>query len=284
MIARQIRNRGTLLTFDDDISLYLIHGFRSYILCDTHCGPESMDEIFSFIDKKSESARMVIFNSHSDWDHIWGNCSFPGSIRIGHEICRRRMQERGELDLMQNSSQQRGAVVITLPNLTFSDRLTLEDEGIEFSYAPGHTIDSAVCYDCRDNVLYLGDLVEDPIPYLDAEDLDIYITTLRALQVHPAEVLITAHSGVVTRDLITRNLSYIERVKDGVQMDPAGFGTYRHVHQWNLNMRVIWEYLRTMHRMSGGNLYLLRILEKTGDLHEIRPHTLKELLYSCIEV
>lgn len=273
MRVERIADRGHLLTFDDEISLYLLSGKRFDLLCDTHLGPVSMEEIKSSLKNKPENHRLLIFNSHSDWDHIWGNCVFRDHIIIGHELCRQRMNERGVFDLIQNATQKRGDVELIPPNLTFSDQLTLEDEGIRFNHAPGHTVDSSVCYDMADEVLYLGDLVEYPIPYLDAYDLDQYIDTLTSLLDHPARIFISAHSGLVTRDLIKENITYIRAVRDEMMIDSAHLGSYGQVHRWNLNMRLVHEIAR--HEKPGGNMDLVKILMDAGDLHDQDPEQLK---------
>lgn len=278
MNVQQIGSRGSMLTFDDGISLYLIHCSRFNLLCDTHLGPFSMNEVSSFLSDKSGSDRTIVFNSHSDWDHIWGNCSFPDSFIIGHELCRERMLERGEYDLSQNASLRRGSVILKPPNLTFSNRLCFEEEDLEFIYAPGHTIDSAVCYDRQDMVLYLGDLVEDPIPYLDARDLDTYLMTLRSLLIHPAQVLVSAHSGIVTKDLIEHNIKYITGVRDEVPMDPEEFGEYRDVHHWNLNMRIIFKNDTKIRDFMGDDYSYVALLEQLGDLHSLNNEDLMAVL------
>jgi glyoxylase-like metal-dependent hydrolase (beta-lactamase superfamily II) len=285
MIIRQIGKRGTLFTFDDKISVFLITGTRFHLLCDTHLGPDSMAEIRKFLQDHSLHDRVVIFNSHSDWDHIWGNCAFPGSCIIGQERCRERMEERGEYDLVENNSLKRGDVRITPPNLLFSTRLFLEDEEIEFSYAPGHTADSAICYDRTDSVLYLGDLVEDPIPYLDAGDLDQYLVTLRSLITHPAQILVSGHSGIVTRDLIVKNMKYISDIRDGIRVDSRIFTGYEQVHQWNLNQRIFLQYQGMISQMTGDRYDPVCLLKKTGDLHNISSDTLIQTLdeyLSCL--
>ncbi len=278
MRVEQIAERGRILTFDDSISLYLITSARSNLLCDTHLGPLSMNEVCEILSNGPERRRLLIFNSHSDWDHIWGNSVFRDQLIISHESCRHRMMERGVFDLIQNATKKRGDVVLTPPNLTFSDRLTLEDEGIVFSHSPGHTIDSSVCYDTVDMVLYLGDLVEDPIPYLDAYDLDQYIGTLTSLLEHPARILVSAHSGLVTRDLIRENIAYIRAFRDEVSMDPALFGSYGPVHRWNLNMRIVHQVARQAYGDDGVCYSVVDLLVQAGDLHEADPERIRYIL------
>ncbi|MFH0968740.1 MAG: MBL fold metallo-hydrolase [Methanobacteriota archaeon] len=278
MIVRKVASRGFIFTFDDEISVYLIVGSRFLVLCDTHLGPGSMDQIIRYLVDFSCPDQMIIFNSHSDWDHIWGNCSFPDSFIIGHEFCKKRMLERGAFDLTQNATFQRGLVELKPPNLTFSNRLSLEDEDVEFFYAPGHTIDSAVCYDRQDMVLYIGDLAEDPIPYLDAYDLDTYLITLRSILTHPARMLVSAHSGIVTRNLIERNIAYITKVRDKIPIDSQDLGAYHEVHLWNINMRLLLEYEPAIRDCVGDGYSQISLLERIGDLHSIRYEDLKDAL------
>ena len=107
MAIRQMGERGFLYTFDDDISVYLIAGSKGTIICDTHLGPASMEEVRDFLVSRNEPDPVMVFNSHSDWDHIWGNCAFPGSCIIAHETCRQRMLERGAFDLTANHGKIR---------------------------------------------------------------------------------------------------------------------------------------------------------------------------------
>lgn len=234
--------RTRILTFDDNISVLLIIGSRFTFLCDTHLGPESMKKVQNELGTISHPEQMVIFNSHSDWDHVWGNCEFSHNLIIGHSTCRDRLKERGEYDLISHSSMTRGIVTITLPNMTFDSRLTFEEDDVEFIYAPGHTIDSSLCFDRKDSILYVGDLVEDPIPYLDYERTDLYLNTLEMLLTFPADIMVSAHSGIIVRDLIRANIAYIQAVQEGKSIDNSRFGAYDNVHQLNLNTRIMFCY------------------------------------------
>jgi len=238
----RVSDRTWILTFDDDISVMIIIGARYSVLCDTHLGPESIGEIHNFLASIDHPDNLFIFNSHSDWDHIWGNCACQDSIIAAHTSCRERMKERGAYDLSQQKAQIRGPVQILLPNLTFDSRLCLEDDDIEFRYAPGHTIDSSVCFDRKDYILYVGDLVEDPIPYIDYDRIDGYIKTLESLVSSSIQVFISSHSGIITRDLIRSNISYLNAVLTGKEVDMSSFGVYKAVHQANLNTLIIFRY------------------------------------------
>ena len=238
----ELSDRTRLLTFDDAISVMLVLGNTMTFLCDTHLGPDSMDLVNQYLHKNQRNMPVVVFNSHSDWDHIWGNCAFPDSLIIGHTYCRRRMEERGIFDLTRMGELIRGRVTLMPPNLTFDTRICFEEEELVFFHAPGHTIDSSVCYDKKSGILFVGDLVEDPIPYLDYDRLDTYIKTLEMLLSFPAHTMISAHSGIIPRDLIRDNIQYIRSVRDGMPVLSERFGSYREVHQINLNTLLLFRY------------------------------------------
>lgn len=219
MFVKEIGERGVLFTFSGrdfpylgDTSVYLINAGHYFFVCDTHLGPQSMEPIKKYMAVEGEKKQTIVFNSHSDWDHVWGNCAFEKAAIVGHETCRSRLKEVGDFELQIYSQYQNGNVKILLPNITFTGGLKYEDEEVEFLYAPGHTVDSAVCFDKKDSVLYVGDLVEYPIPYLDFLDLESYIKSLELIKNLHAKIIISAHSGIVDESLIDDNISYIKSV------------------------------------------------------------------------
>jgi len=253
MDIREIGTRGVMFTYDDDISVYLIKGEHHFVLCDTHLGPLSMKVIKDYLLTQSAPKELLVFNSHSDWDHIWGNAAFVGATIISHETARTRMQEIGAFDLNRLRQFHHGDIKLTYPNLTFSNKLILEDEDIEFIYAPGHTVDSSLCFDRRDGVLFVGDLVEFPIPYLDYYDLDAFIKTLELIKNFPATVKLSAHSGIVSEDLIDRNLSYIKGIQLGQPIPAEMIGSSTDVHQYNVNNRLLLKYEPLIRETFGNN-------------------------------
>lgn len=262
-------SRGVIFTFDDDITVYLIHTDTYWFLCDTHLGPQSMQTIKKYIAEQAKDKAVIVFNSHSDWDHIWGNCAFLGSFIIGHETCRQRMQEIGEFELELLRQQHCGNIKLVLPNVTFSDRLLFADEEVEFIYAPGHTVDSAICFDRKDSILFVGDLVEQPIPYLDYHDLATYIETLEFIKSFPAQIKLSAHSGIVDNDLIERNITYITMILQGKQVEPAIYQATPDVHNFNINNRLLLQYENKVRERLKDNFDYALFRRNFKDLKEV---------------
>ena len=239
---REIGSRGVLFTYEFGDSVYLIKTKSCLILCDTSEGLEEMNYVKKYIkDHNLTNLSMYIFNSHSDYDHIWGNYAFPDCEIISHELCRERMLERSPFDLVQYS---RPEIKLKLPTITFSERLAFAESGIEFVYAPGHTVCSAICIDNIDKVIYAGDLIEAPIPYLDYLNLNQYVKTLEFIKQLDFPTLITSHSQIVEKRLIDENITYLKDVISGKYLTFTS------------------EYLPVRHGFNLKNLLLLEFEEK----------------------
>jgi glyoxylase-like metal-dependent hydrolase (beta-lactamase superfamily II) len=276
--VRPVGSRGTIFTFDDNISVYLIRTANKWFLCDTHLGPLSMEDIQRYVTSQAEKKEMILFNSHSDWDHIWGNCAFAEAIIIGHETCRKRMAEIGEYDLVRLTEYHRGNINLVLPNVTFSDKLIFEEDEVEFIYAPGHTVDSAVCFDRKDSVLFVGDLVEYPIPYLDFGDLEVYIQTLDFIKQFPAKVKLSSHSGIIDNTLIDTNITYINAILCGNPVNPGVYRECPNVHNFNVNNRLFVTYEKKVREKVGANFNYAMFKGHFENLEKVSYTALKEAL------
>lgn len=229
MKIERIGSRGVLFTLEGqegalagDYHIYLIEGENTVYLCDTHLGPKSMEPIQEYLRENGlDRKELVIFLSHSDWDHVWGVCAFPGAKVVAQHRLLKRLYDRGHLELQRYADYQNGEVKLVYPTLTFESKLTFCQDGVEFISAPGHTSDSAICYDRRDSVLYLGDLVETPHPAIQAHDLETYVETLEDIIELKARVMVTTHSGRVSGKDIEDNIAYIQEFQETALSEPA---------------------------------------------------------------
>jgi len=164
-----------------------------------------------YLEAEFGSKKSIAFNSHYDWDHIWGNVAFQNSWIISSDLTRTAIEKRGQEQLQENKADfAREEIEITLPNLTFSSRMVFENDGVEFFHSPGHTADSSSCYDRVDRILFVGDNVEDPLHYENADDLRDYVQTLKNYLKLDAKYIVTSHGGVSDNKFVQ---STLERVK-----------------------------------------------------------------------
>jgi glyoxylase-like metal-dependent hydrolase (beta-lactamase superfamily II) len=198
-------------------NVYVIISTKRVFIIDTFLGPKPMDEVKSQLTKEGVTGKsFVIFNTHADYDHYWGNQSFEDSIIIAHDQTFKRIRTQGEEGLRQYAAQAMGAVRLTPPNLVFRKRIAFIEEGVEFFYTPGHTGDSSSCYDSVDHVLLPGDNLEAPYPYINLINLKEYTQSLEEYKRLEAKVIIPGHDPPqLDGTLLDENLNYIRDVASG---------------------------------------------------------------------
>jgi len=195
---------------------HLIFGDHRVYVCDTFLGPDSMKDVAKIIKDNGHNEKpVVVFNSHADWDHMWGNCFFDDAMILSHRECRNRMAIEWDEELKKNQEHQRGKVVLARPTHVFDEKHIFEDDGIEFFHSPGHTVDSSSCYDQKDKVLFVGDNVESDLPYVNTLDFDIYISTLESYLARDWTYIVPGHDPVQTNDVLVRsNIDYLKCLID----------------------------------------------------------------------
>lgn len=218
MKIERIGERNITIIFEDPFptTTHLVLGDNRTYVCDTFLGTDPMKKVAKIVQKEVKEERpVVVFNSHADWDHIWGNCYFKDSPIIGHKTSRKRIQEEGEADLERWKDNIQGEVILMPPNLLFDTRLVFADDEIEFFHTPGHTHDSSSCYDHRDRVLFVGDNVESDIPHVNDLHFDTYLATLHRYVDFEWIAMVTGHDPIQYDDKLLRsNIEYLERFKE----------------------------------------------------------------------
>ncbi len=219
--VKNIGPRGLLFMYDElakseyncITNIFVIIGRLKYFICDTYLGSSYMQEIKAYLEKRYGVKEYLIFNSHSHWDHIWGNSEFKDNIILSHKNCRELIQEHGEQELLDHFKDfAREEIEIVLPNLTFTDSIIFESEGIEFFYTPGHSVDSASCYDHKSKLLFVADNVDDPVPtYMDWDNLWIYRETLRDYLNRDLDYIVQSHGDELTIDIVKQNIEYLSK-------------------------------------------------------------------------
>ena len=213
MRFERVGSRGFLFAFDEPYAtnVYVVAAPRNVYMLDTFLGPEPMRGVKACLAAEGVSGRpFVAFNSHADYDHYWGNQEFAGGWIVAHDSALRRVQQQGSESLRDYGRYAMGEVTITPPNLLFRKRLTLPLDGVEFIHTPGHTGDSASCWDSVDRVLYAGDNVESPFPQVNLLNLKDWQASLEeCLRLGP-EVVVSGHDPPSDTSLLRGILEYLK--------------------------------------------------------------------------
>ncbi len=238
MKIEQIGRRGTLFIFDEIPDFitrtYLCFTKNHTYVVDTYCGPDSMEPVIRYIRSRAGNKPIRVVNTHFHWDHVWGNCAFPEESILAHEECFKQMDLHWEKQLLENQVYQTGTPIKKLPTLLIQNAWDDPEDLVRIYHTPGHTDDSISFLDQVDDLLFVGDNVEFPIPYVESGSLETFMATLDHYLATSHRHYVSSHAVHTDKELILHNLNYLRDLAEGEEIHFIDPYTQR-VHQLNLD-------------------------------------------------
>lgn len=170
------------------------------------------------VDRLCPSPRRVVVNTHFHGDHTFGNHEFgPSAVIIGHERIRAEMAGTGLALTGLWPAVDWGDVRVTLPSITFTDRMTVHIGQYEARLIhPGvaHTTNDVVVWLPAARVLFAGDLVmSGATPFNLMGSVRGSLAALRELALLEPVTVIGGHGPVAGPAVIDRNIAYLEWIE-----------------------------------------------------------------------
>lgn len=188
-----------------DLNIGLILGQNRNFIIDTGVGSDSVAPLIEFL--KSDAKPIVVINTHSHYDHVWGNFMFKDSLIIAHVKCMEYLEKSWDDDIKKYGDMIEGSTQKCLPNMTFDGVLNFNDEGISIFNSPGHAIDGISIYDSIDKVLYAGDEIgdtdDDIVPQIHTSP-EIFQKTIDMFKTIDFDICISGHNKPQKRDVLFR--------------------------------------------------------------------------------
>ena len=194
-------------------------GEKEVLAIDTKMTEDSAKQIIVEIRKLTPNPISYITLTHSDRDHVNGLLGFPqGATIISHE------KTRVQMDKDFQSAQQRAY----LPNITFSDRLSLYlGDGLRGTridllyFGPAHTDGDAVVYFPNEKVAFIGDLIfigRDPLIHRHKNGNSFgLVKALKAILNLDAEIFVHGHGDLATKKDIQNVIQSVEEKQIRIQ-------------------------------------------------------------------
>ncbi|MEU3090293.1 MBL fold metallo-hydrolase [Streptomyces massasporeus] len=191
------------------------------------------------------SARPPSFlvNTHHHGDHTFGNSLFaPGTTVVSHDLARTEMADK-RLSLCQVWPEvDWGRLELRLPDLTFSDRLTLHlgEESAELLYVgPAHSTNDVVVWLPERKCLFAGDvLLSGCTPFCLMGSLSGSLRAVARLRALGAETVVCGHGpvcGPEVFDATERYLLWVRRLaREGIAagLDPLSVAGETALGEW----------------------------------------------------
>ena len=214
----------------DEVDSFVVDSERWVVLVDTHSTPDLALQVVELCGTDADRGRLLVVNTHADYDHAWGNqvfggsdASFPAAI-IGHRRCAERLAgDDGLASRAARELEEPGRfddLVLTPPTITVGDEgLTIDggDLTLELVHTPGHTEDHFSIWIPELRLVLAGDAAEHPFPHVDTPEgiARARASLVRLQELDPTHVL-PCHGGTSDPGLLTRNIAYV----DAVSVDP----------------------------------------------------------------
>ena len=215
---------------EDEVDTFVVLTRRRLVIVDTHSTPALAAQLASLCIGPDDGDRLLVVNTHADYDHAWGNqvfsgpeAAFPAPI-VGHGRCAERLSgDEGAAELARGRAREPGRfdeVVLVPPDITAGDSgLTIHggDLTLVLLHTPGHTDDHLSVWIPELRVVLAGDAAEHPWPHVDTPDgiAQARASLVRLQQLDPLYVL-PCHGGTTEPALLERNIAYL----DAVAADP----------------------------------------------------------------
>lgn len=225
---REVLNGGwdrRVRVFEADkmVRAFLVRSERQLVLIDTLLGPQCGQWLMgAVLEEGPQAPPLLVVNSHSDWDHYWGNQVLPAPIVGSNLMLERVLHTHGPAEVTKKQGDDAAsyaAIVPTPPTVLVNGPFRLHGGDLTFQLfpTPGHRPDLLSVWIPEIRTLFPGDTMEDPFPLLDDSKgpalCQQQLASLRFLLELKPDWVLPCHAEPHQGDgLIRSNLAYVERL------------------------------------------------------------------------
>jgi glyoxylase-like metal-dependent hydrolase (beta-lactamase superfamily II) len=207
----------------------IIVGDSGVLVIDSLRVPSFARALIDDVRRLSDKPVRYVVDTHSHWDHSWGNEKFPDSTIVGHANCRREMLDP-EITIRWREkvvgagdpwSEEAKSVQITPPEITFDQTLHLDFAGrsIDLHWlGRAHTSGDLFVHLPQERLLFTGDVAQDGgVPFMgDGYMPDWPSTDARLLELD-AERFVAGHGPVGERPALVEARAFIVALVTGAE-------------------------------------------------------------------
>jgi glyoxylase-like metal-dependent hydrolase (beta-lactamase superfamily II) len=192
-----------------DMNVGLVVGDGHCLVLDTRSSHREAGDLVEAV-RSITAGPWTVVNSHSHFDHYFGNAIFRPAEIWGHVRCAEEIEQYGEQQravMIKGQPERREEfeeITIVPPDHTFTSAASLDIGGriVHLQhFGLGHSSNDVVVHVPDAGVVFAGDLVEEGAPpaFSDSYPLDWPLTVAAMLDELPDQVIVPGHGAVVDR-------------------------------------------------------------------------------------
>jgi cyclase len=211
----------------------IIIGDNSVLVIDSLRVPSFARDLIQDVRHITDKPIQYVIDTHSHWDHAWGNEEFPDATIIAHANARKEMLDvewnRQWLEKVVSAgdpwSEEAKIVKITPPDLTFENTMQLYFGGREINLVylgKAHTSGDIFIHLPKEKLLFTGDVAQDSgIPFLgDSYPADWLSTDDRLIEIE-ADRFMSGHGPVGDHSALVDARDFIHELVGNVMTSIA---------------------------------------------------------------
>ena len=186
----------------------IIIGDDSVLVIDSLRMPSFARSLVEDVRKLTDKPVKYVIDTHSHWDHSWGNQEFPEAAIIGHENCYSEMvdvewNEEWKNKILSSGdpwSDEANVVTITPPEITYQDSMRIYFGGREIILkylGKAHTSGDTFIHLPKERIVFTGDVAQDGgVPYLGDSYPNEWLDTDDRMAELPVDRFVSGHGPV----------------------------------------------------------------------------------------
>ena len=207
----------------------IIVGDEGVLVIDSLRVPSFARDLIQDVRHVTDKPIQYLVDTHSHWDHSWGNEEFTDATIIGHQNCYEEM-----VDVEWNAqwrekvvtsgdpwSQEAGLVTITPPDLTFETSMRLYFGGRELVLrylGRAHTGGDTHIHLPADRIIFTGDVAQDGgVPYFGDSYPEEWPDTDDRLVELPIERFVSGHGPVGDHGALMEARDFVHALVDSLR-------------------------------------------------------------------
>ncbi|MBS21660.1 MAG: hypothetical protein CL739_06150 [Chloroflexi bacterium] len=207
----------------------IIVGDESVLVIDSLRVPSFARDLIKDVKDITNKPIKFVIDTHSHWDHSWGNEEFPDATIIGHKNCYAEMvdvewneQWRKKVTSSNDPWSEEGNIVnITPPNMTFETSMQMYFGGRELDlkyFGKAHTSGDIYIHLPNEKIVFTGDVAQDGgVPYLgDCYPVD-WPETDNKLAALPIERFVSGHGPIGNHQALQGARDFIHNLVNSVK-------------------------------------------------------------------
>lgn len=207
----------------------IIVGDEGVMVIDSLRVPSFARDLIADVRRVTPLPIRYLVDTHSHWDHSWGNEVFTDSLIIGHENCRAEMvdldrveswRERAVGSAMPWSDEAR-TVNVTPPTITFASSMCLHlgEREIHLRWlGRAHTSGDIFIHLPQDRLVFTGDVAQDRgVPYMGDGYIPDWSETDNRLLTLDAERFVSGHGPVGDRAALAEARDFVVAMGSAVE-------------------------------------------------------------------